>query len=161
AITIADVDAGAASLTVTITTDGGTLTATAGGAATVTGSGTASLQLDGTVADLVATLDTLVFTAPGAPQNITITVAAAHHRTAPPGAGGETADSTPGAAAVPANPMLDAPAGPFAFTTSIGGTSPVQSFMVSGGNLTGSITVTAPAAFEISDAVAGTYGATA
>src|SRR6185436_12461767 len=63
-ITIADVDAneGTGLLTVTLTVLNGTLNATASGAATVGGGGTAVLTIDGTAADINATLATLQYT---------------------------------------------------------------------------------------------------
>ncbi|MFW5440402.1 MAG: beta strand repeat-containing protein, partial [Methylophilaceae bacterium] len=54
-LSIADVDAAAGSVTVTLGITNGTLTVT-GGAATIVGSGTSSVTLTGTVADINATL---------------------------------------------------------------------------------------------------------
>src|SRR5204862_5562584 len=55
-IAVADVDAGAASLTLTLSTTAGTLSATAGGGVTVSGSGSATLTLSGSAANLGAFL---------------------------------------------------------------------------------------------------------
>ncbi len=58
AATFSDVDAGASSITLTIVTDAGTLSANSGGAVTIAGSGTSTLTLSGTVADIDTFLNT-------------------------------------------------------------------------------------------------------
>ncbi|HYD11759.1 MAG TPA: Ig-like domain-containing protein, partial [Allosphingosinicella sp.] len=58
-ISVADVDAGTADLTVTLSVDYGILTVTAGGSgASVAGSGTSSVTITGTLAEIAALLDT-------------------------------------------------------------------------------------------------------
>lgn len=76
ALSVADIDAGAGTIRVDLSTNstgGGTLAATAAGGATVTGSGSQSVRIEGTLAAVNATLLSLVFQA-GAPETVTLTM---------------------------------------------------------------------------------------
>jgi VCBS repeat-containing protein len=76
AISVSDPDAQDGLITVTVSldsTEGASLTATAQGDAEVLGSGSLVVEIEGTLADVNATLATLVFQA-GGPESVTLTV---------------------------------------------------------------------------------------
>jgi hypothetical protein len=75
AITVADVDAGANPVRVTLTVTAGTLAATPSGAAVVLGGGTTLLTVTGPAADVNATLAALTTTTPADPATVTLTAA--------------------------------------------------------------------------------------
>ena len=75
-ISFADVDAGSASVTVTLSVPSGTLAATSGGGVTVTGSGTGSMTLAGSIANInafIAGSNVTFTTASNATSNVTLT----------------------------------------------------------------------------------------
>ena len=75
-ISFADVDAGAAAVTVTLSVPSGTLAAVTGGSVTVAGSGSGTLTLTGTVANInsfIAASNVAFTTAPNATVNVTLT----------------------------------------------------------------------------------------
>ena len=75
-ISFADVDAGVAAVTVTLSVPSGTLAAVTGGSVTVAGSGSGTLTLTGTVANInsfIAASNVAFTTAPNATVNVTLT----------------------------------------------------------------------------------------
>ncbi len=152
AISVADLDLGAGTLTVTAGGGSGTVTATAAGAAVVTNSGTSTLTIVGTLADVNATLQALVYTAPATTADAVLAVTANDGMANGLGIVNIT---------VTGAPFLTAPAGPFDFTAPLGGTSPTQTLMVMAGALGSTITVTTTAPFEVAAAAAGPFALTA
>lgn len=76
AISISDLDAGTGEIGTTLSVDAGSLQATAAGDATLIGNGTGTLTVDGTLADINATLDGVSYRGPadaGTSATLTIT----------------------------------------------------------------------------------------
>lgn len=146
AISMSDVDAGLAVVRVNITATSGALSAT--GSATVTGNGTTSLQIDGNLTNVNATLQNLVFTAPG--TGVAVTLGVTGSDLGATGAGGTQTDTGNITVNVTATPAINVPGGTVTFTAAIAGNSPQQSYAVTGVNLGGNITITATAPFEVS-----------
>ncbi len=76
-ISFTDVDAGSASVTVTLSVDSGTLNATSGGGVTVSGSGTTTLMLSGSIANIntfIAGSNVSFTTASNATSNVNLGV---------------------------------------------------------------------------------------
>lgn len=93
-ISVADVDAGGASLQITFSVGSGTLAATAGGGIAVSGSGTASLVLTGTASNLntfISGSNVTFTTAANATAAVTLTVATSDQGNT--GTGGAQSDS--------------------------------------------------------------------
>lgn len=155
AITVADVDAGTAPLSVTIGVSAGTLSVVAVGATSVTGNNTGTLAITGAVTNLNATLDSLDFHAPATGQTVTLTITTNDQGAT--GAGGPQSDTDLLAITVSGAPFVTAPAGPFTFSTALGATSPSQTFLVMAGNVAGDVTLVTTAPFELATSAAGPY----
>lgn len=119
-LSVADIDAGSASVSVTLDVTTGTLTALAGGGVSVAGSGTASLTLTGTLASLNAYLGSgaaPVFTPPvDATGSVTLTMTTSDGGNT--GTGGVLTDTD--TRTITISPVNDAPINtmPVSFTTS-------------------------------------------
>ncbi|MDY3555463.1 Ig-like domain-containing protein, partial [Gemmata sp. JC717] len=92
-VSIADIDAGTGSVSVTFSAGAGTFAASAGGGVTVGGSGTGAITLSGTVANINALLagGALSYTAPAVSGGVAVTVVTNDHGNS--GAGGELTDT--------------------------------------------------------------------
>ncbi len=110
AITVADVDAGAALLLFTISAEAGTLTlADTTGLASVSGDGTAAISATGTLAALNTALDGLVFAAPATvPGDGAVTISASIDDQGASGGGGAQSDSGSFDVTVDAAPQVTA-----------------------------------------------------
>ena len=102
-ISVADIDAGAGTVTTTVSTTLGTFTATAQNGAVVTGSGSNSVAITDIVADVNATLQTLSFSS-ATGGNGTITIATSDNGNT--GSGGAQSDSDSIAINVDAAPAV-------------------------------------------------------
>jgi len=158
AISVADIDADASPVRVAIGVTAGTLTVVAVGATSVAGNNSAALTITGAQANVNATLDGLVFNAPATGQAVTLTMTSNDQGAT--GAGGPQIDTDTLAITVTGAPFVTATAGPFAFTTALGATSPTQSYLVMAGNVPGNIMLATTAPFEVASSLAGPYGTT-